>query len=77
MAASATQMWVASSVCTKNAIVALSGDQVAFVTRPPCGIWIGFLDPSVAEISCSATLLRTVSARTRLALKSTNRPPSS
>ena len=54
-----------------------SGDHVAFETRAPAGTWIGFFEPSVAEISWMPTLLRIVSARARFALKSMKTPPSS
>ena len=54
-----------------------SGDQVAFDTRAPAGIWIGRFVPSAAEMIWMPMLLRMVSARARLALKSTNTPPSS
>jgi hypothetical protein len=50
VAASASQICVASSVWTRNAMLALSGDQVAFETRAPGGVWIGFFEPSAAEI---------------------------
>ena len=54
-----------------------SGDHVAFETRTPAGIWIGFFDPSAAEMTWRPALLRIVSGRARFAWKSTNRPPSS
>jgi hypothetical protein len=74
---SAYQMCVASSPCTKNARPALSGDHVAFETRAPAGSCTWRLAPSMAEITWMPTLFRIVSARARLALKSTKTPPSS
>ena len=68
VATSAIQMCVASSVWTRYATLALSGDQTAFETRAPAGIWMAFFEPSAAEINWIPMLLRTVSARARLAL---------
>src|SRR4026208_1115769 len=41
-------MCVASSVCTKNAMLAPSGDHVAFDTLAPAGIWTCLRVPSAA-----------------------------
>ena len=68
VATSAIQMWVASSVCARYATLVLSGDQAAFDTRAPAGIWMAFFAPSAAEMSWMPTLLRIVSARARFAL---------
>ena len=73
----ATQMWVASSPWTKKATALPSGDQVALETRAPGGTWTGRFEPSAAEMIWMPTLVRMVSYRARLALKSTNTPPSS
>src|SRR5262245_19036648 len=58
-------------------MLVLSGDHVAFDTRAPGGTWIGFFEPSAAEMIWRPALLRIVSERARFALKSTKTPPSS
>ena len=54
-----------------------SGDQVAFEMRAPGGMAMAFLVPSAAEMTWMPMLVRLVSDRARLALKSTKTPPSS
>ena len=49
-ATSAIQMCVASSGWARYATLALSGDQTAFETREPAGIWMVFFEPSAAEM---------------------------
>ena len=77
VATSVIQMCVASSVWTKYATALPSGDQAAFDTRAFGGVASVFLVPSAADTIWRPTPLLTVSGRARLALKSTNRPPSS
>ena len=74
---SVIQMCVASSEWTRYATAVPSGVKRALETRAPCGIATGFFEPSAAERSWMPTLLRSVNARARFALKSMNTPPSS